>query len=233
MVWSSVPAHVVSGFLIQAARILTYTHAAYDSNEDDFTFSRKPKKQQTARALNSRDADSQPLRRVDEDKPAPKPRGRKRYSDNLDSDQNETRAPAPPTARRSKRLSGEDAISADVNDQRLTHETRRGRIEERSPNPPPLKTAKTPQPNEEGTLLIDRKRKSTKIALPFNDTPVIQRNKEMRQTSAENRRRSSSTMRGRRASSLIDNGTSTGMIARRTCQRLYGVWTDLTSSCAA
>lgn len=50
----------------------------------------------------------------------------------------------------------------------------------------------------------------TKIALPFADTPVIQRNKEMRKNSAQGGRRSSAGMRGRRASSLIDAGTSNG-----------------------
>lgn len=49
---------------------------------------------------------------------------------------------------------------------------------------------------------------ATKIALPFADTPVIRRNKEMRKTN--NARRSSLGLRGRRASSLIDTGKSNG-----------------------
>ena len=49
---------------------------------------------------------------------------------------------------------------------------------------------------------------ATKIALPFADTPIIRRNKEMRKTNAN--RRSSLGMRGRRASSLIDSGKSNG-----------------------
>lgn len=49
----------------------------------------------------------------------------------------------------------------------------------------------------------------TKIALPFADTPIIRRNKEMRKGSGE-ARRSSLSNRGRRASSLIDSGTSNG-----------------------
>lgn len=56
----------------------------------------------------------------------------------------------------------------------------------------------------------------TKVALPVADTPVIQRNKELRGTkSGKGRRRISSEMRGRRASSLIDSGASNG--------RLYSV----------
>ena len=49
---------------------------------------------------------------------------------------------------------------------------------------------------------------ATKIALPFADTPRIQRNKDMRKTNAA--RRSSLGLRGRRASSLIDSGKSAG-----------------------
>ncbi|KAH6631054.1 Mis12-Mtw1 protein family-domain-containing protein [Chaetomium sp. MPI-SDFR-AT-0129] len=53
---------------------------------------------------------------------------------------------------------------------------------------------------------------SQMIALPFSDTPVINRNKEFRKkaggSGAGGGRRSSLGMRGRRASSLIDNGHS-------------------------
>jgi kinetochore protein Mis13/DSN1 len=56
----------------------------------------------------------------------------------------------------------------------------------------------------------------TKVALPVADTPVIQRNKEFRggkgDKSEKGRRRSSLSMRGRRASFLIDSGTSNGRL---------------------
>ena len=48
---------------------------------------------------------------------------------------------------------------------------------------------------------------STVIALPFSDTPIINRNKELRKK-GNGARRSSLGLRGRRASSLIDNGHS-------------------------
>ncbi|KAJ5687051.1 hypothetical protein N7536_009670 [Penicillium majusculum] len=55
----------------------------------------------------------------------------------------------------------------------------------------------------------------TKVALPVADTPVIQRNKEFRggkgDKSDKGRRRSSLSMRGRRASFLIDSGTSNAL----------------------
>lgn len=48
---------------------------------------------------------------------------------------------------------------------------------------------------------------SQKIALPFSDTPIINRNRELRRGGG-GARRSSLGMRGRRASSLIENGHS-------------------------
>lgn len=49
---------------------------------------------------------------------------------------------------------------------------------------------------------------STVITLPFSDTPIINRNKELRKKGGTGQRRSSLGMRGRRASSLIDSGYS-------------------------
>ncbi|EXJ64884.1 hypothetical protein A1O7_01223 [Cladophialophora yegresii CBS 114405] len=52
----------------------------------------------------------------------------------------------------------------------------------------------------------------TRIALPLADTPVIKRNKAMREgKSAKGERRSSLGNRGRRASSLIESGTSNAL----------------------
>ncbi|KAI9838404.1 MAG: hypothetical protein M1819_005673 [Sarea resinae] len=51
----------------------------------------------------------------------------------------------------------------------------------------------------------------TKIALPFADTPIIKRNKELRKVGSQGRRRSSVGLRGRRASSLIDSGKSNAL----------------------
>jgi kinetochore protein Mis13/DSN1 len=64
-------------------------------------------------------------------------------------------------------------------------------------------------------LQVEKKREGTKIALPFADTPVINRNKEMRAAKSKvQNRRSSVNSRGRRASSLIESGTSNGRIFR-------------------
>ena len=53
---------------------------------------------------------------------------------------------------------------------------------------------------------VDDGAESRQIALPFSDTPIINRNKELRKKGGK--RRSSLGMRGRRASSLIENGHS-------------------------
>ena len=53
---------------------------------------------------------------------------------------------------------------------------------------------------------------ATKISLPFADTPVIRRNKAMREgKSGKGERRSSLGLRGRRASSLIETGNSNAL----------------------
>lgn len=79
---------------------------------------------------------------------------------------------------------------------------------------PVVQTPKQPQPSA-------RKRDggATKIMLPFADTPVITRNKEMRKGAKDGHRRSSTGLRGRRASSLIDSGLSNGKSAE--CSYLH------------
>ncbi|KAI4138564.1 MAG: hypothetical protein L6R39_006721 [Caloplaca ligustica] len=60
------------------------------------------------------------------------------------------------------------------------------------------------------TQPLDRPLDPIKVSLPFADTPIIRRNKEMRKGAENGSRRSSLGMRGRRASSLIDSGKSDG-----------------------
>ncbi|KAI5369862.1 Putative kinetochore-associated protein Dsn1/Mis13 [Septoria linicola] len=73
----------------------------------------------------------------------------------------------------------------------------------------------SPSPGRGRLLTVEKSRrdeadrrdtKVMQIALPFADTPIQRRNKEMRKTSAEGHRRSSTGMRGKRASSVIDEG---------------------------
>ncbi|CAG8293035.1 unnamed protein product [Penicillium olsonii] len=70
--------------------------------------------------------------------------------------------------------------------------------------------AKAPEPN--GYKSPEQPPAGTKVALPMADTPVIQRNKELRGGKGnKGKRRSSLSMRGRRASSLIDSGASNAL----------------------
>ncbi|PYI07940.1 hypothetical protein BO78DRAFT_406202 [Aspergillus sclerotiicarbonarius CBS 121057] len=73
------------------------------------------------------------------------------------------------------------------------------------PQPQPVNGFVSPEPQQSGT--------ATTIALPLADTPVIQRNREMRgkKSVKGGNRRSSLGMRGRRASSLIDSGASNAL----------------------
>ncbi|PYH69223.1 Mis12-Mtw1 family protein [Aspergillus vadensis CBS 113365] len=77
--------------------------------------------------------------------------------------------------------------------------------EQPQPQPQPRNGFVSPEPQQSGT--------ATTIALPLADTPVIQRNKEMRgkKSVKGGNRRSSLGMRGRRASSLIDSGASNAL----------------------
>lgn len=77
----------------------------------------------------------------------------------------------------------------------------------------------SPSPGRGRLLTVEKSRrdeadrrdtKVMQIALPFADTPIQRRNKEMRKTSAEGHRRSSTGMRGKRASSVIDEGRGNG-----------------------
>jgi kinetochore protein Mis13/DSN1 len=61
--------------------------------------------------------------------------------------------------------------------------------------------------NDTANGVSDTSNQPTIISLPFSDTPVINRNKEMRKQN-KGTRRSSLGLRGRRASSLIENGHS-------------------------
>ena len=109
------------------------------------------------------------------------------------------------TIRRSKRLSNEHESSSPT---RPAH-TKSVRKIERSPSPEfrPV-TVKKKRQKQDGAA--EEEEKTTLIALPFADTPIIKRNKEMRKASADTNRRSSSGMRGKRASSLIDEGRGNG-----------------------
>ncbi|KAI5206072.1 hypothetical protein E4T39_02730 [Aureobasidium subglaciale] len=123
--------------------------------------------------------------------------------------------PEPTPRRRSKRLSGNSpphgqapATSKPATESQFQH------TQPATPPPAPANeenvapAADNSPAVDQGELTIHKKRGPAKIPLPFGETPVLRRNKEMRKLSAEKSRRSSSGMRGRRASSLIESGSS-------------------------
>ena len=152
--------------------------------------------------------------------------------------QQESRAEPPPPKRPRKKSVGSPNPSAGENEVKIVRRSARhsGEHEKESADPPVLQVKKKrkdrgsselkadqsvegsqappdrPQQDisQDHTQPIEISFDATKIALPFADTPRIQRNKDMRKTNAA--RRSSLGLRGRRASSLIDAGKSTGNV---------------------
>lgn len=187
---------------------------AYDEDEDGFTFARKTRSKKAVDAP------------VPVSKPATspaKPRASARTTTRSDS-KTDSRATAPSSEadstrpkRRSARLSGDKEEVVQI-----LPPTDKGKRKRKSDE---LKSAENDRSGSpelpQNELQVDKKRDGTKIALPFADTPVINRNKEMRAMKSKvPNRRSSVNSRGRRASSLIESGTSNGRKPQVT--RTYG-----------
>lgn len=178
--------------------ISTNMYSAYDENADGFQFSRTGSKKATPKESAPSEAVLDRSGHVSASAAPPRKK-------TTTSEPAATADIPPRKTRKSARLSadGEQIQAPTRSKTPARHETEPPRPEQRT------ERAKTPGAVEE-SLQLEKKRGPTKIALPFADTPVISRNKEMRKNSAQGSRRSSSSMRGRRASSLIDSGTSNG-----------------------
>ncbi|TVY19693.1 Kinetochore protein mis13 [Lachnellula arida] len=180
--------------------------AAYDEEDGDFVFTRGSKRTKTAPA-------------VPELAPAPAPpqtakRGRK-------PKERDDEAIATEKKPRTRKLSFStpkaepDAIINPKKRKSTRSSAGKGQNAESSTNASRLETNGYDGIDLIGSTAADEpnntdksmESKSTVIALPFSDTPVINRNKEMRKKNTGSRR-SSLGLRGRRASSLIDNGHS-------------------------
>ncbi|KAF2466050.1 uncharacterized protein BDR25DRAFT_306272 [Lindgomyces ingoldianus] len=181
------------------------TKAAYDENDDDFQFSRRTSRRTAAKA--------QPLVESIPKEPA-KPAVSRRRKNSVPLV--EPAATEPQKRRRSARLSGDKEqleASADLGKQLPK------RSKKSAPPEKERRVTPAPEPGERSALLgvqtpvqpwVVNEHKE-KIKLPFADTPVILRNKDMRKGSKGGRRRSSTGLRGRRASSLIDSGLSNAL----------------------
>jgi kinetochore protein Mis13/DSN1 len=184
------------------------TKLAYDEDADGFQFSRKTR---------SAKAQDQPQAVVTTaSNNAIAPARTKRKKDSLLGSTPEGEAPAQ-RRRRSARLSSdkEQSVPPPAQIPAPAQKQKRKRKSNEEHQAETDHEASPPVPA--AGLSIAKKRDGTKIALPFADTPVIKRNKEMRREKSKSQHRRSSTgLRGRRASSLIDSGTSNGRKIFRT-----------------
>ncbi|KAF9774609.1 hypothetical protein IL306_007376 [Fusarium sp. DS 682] len=185
----------------------------------------RPTKQRTAKApvTNGTIVEEEPLE--NETSAATKPATRKssRRKASVDaSDERQINAPKRQSTRRSTRRSGDsqDEVApqaapapASVPEPDTRHQT------EVVPEPVPAprvngaskkrgSRAKStrPPPDWDKSPHRELPAQSATIALPMSDTPIINRNKEMRKKGGNSNRRSSLGNRGRRASSLIESG---------------------------
>lgn len=125
-----------------------------------------------------------------------------------------------PKRRRSARLSGDHVPQSQAPAAVATPAAEKPKRTRKSIAEKETRTPKGRAEEDEGLALVgpngaqpqsdQPSREGTKIALPFADTPIIKRNKELRKGGGSGHRRSSTGLRGRRASSLIDSGTSNG-----------------------
>lgn len=210
--------------------------AAYEEDADGFQFSRTRSKKVTSTTSATKQKDTPATEII----PAPtlvppQPTGKRKRQ----SIEKPTRPTSPAEKRRrSARLSGGASQTESETATLLIPEPTRKVFKPRAKhadtepeegkqegNPPPKEREKDDVPPKE-TAQPPEIRKPTKIALPFADTPIIMRNKEMRKHSGQGQghRRSSTGLRGRRASSLIESGTSNGEdmtdAQLSTCERL-------------
>ncbi|KAI0446198.1 Mis12-Mtw1 protein family-domain-containing protein [Xylaria telfairii] len=198
--------------------------ASYDEQDGDFHFTRGSKRVKMAQP------EPVPEDELTATPPAPKPVPRRGRPPKKKVDREEPPKPVPKPApkpaptRTSKRKSSQTPVqSPDIPPpQRNTRHRTRSSID--NVDPVPTKATKSAprirqvveedrEPETVSTPMdVDKVQRTEevsearKIALPFSDTPIINRNKEMRKKTGN--RRSSVGMRGRRASSLINSGHS-------------------------
>ena len=195
--------------------------ADYDEEDDGFMFTRTRSKR--TKATPAVQVPEPVLEGVREEtaRPAVARKSRKKSVEliNTTAPAKETREP---TRRRSARNSGD---SVNVEPPPLEVKKKRPKQKGASKSNPvdegevPLVQEHT-EPGVSGAVIgevpgikqheYDRSKDVTKIALPFADTPIIRRNKEMRKGTGDGTRRRSLGMRGLIASSLIDSGKSNG-----------------------
>lgn len=198
--------------------------AAYDENDDGFQFSRRTSKRTSKAqaapttapipegevAQPARPSESQPAKFIARRKKTSistvefqaEDVQKRRRSTRLSADKDQLEA-RPKAAEASAAKRTKKSAPAEKERKKQTTPAPEAQPEARSAHP----VTRTPTHNE---LHVAKKRdpNAQRIMLPFADTPVINRNKEMRKGNKDGHRRSSTGLRGRRASSLIDSGSS-------------------------
>lgn len=198
--------------------MLTEPIAAADYEQDeDFLFVRKSKRQKTeeqeppakkpARGRPAKDRAAKETGTSTETPRAAAPAATKATTATRKSSRRKVSVDAPPdeshvqvpkrATRQSKRLSGE-AGAEDVQTNGVPRKQARGKGKV-------SRVVEEAEEEEDESPRLRAPVESAKITLPMSDTPIINRNKEMRKKGNSNRR-SSLGSRGRRASSLIENG---------------------------
>jgi kinetochore protein Mis13/DSN1 len=212
------------------------TKIAYDENDDGFQFSRRTSRRTTkaqAAPLQEsipEDKVAKPTRRREilrsspEPAPAPAkaPARRKKSIATVDPESSDTQ-----NRRRSARISGDrnnlemrpksiEPLPPKRTGRKATTDPQKKKQKQVTPAPEvqpdaagAFAGARTPN-QQDINAAKERDPNARRIMLPFADTPVITRNKEMRKGNKDGHRRSSTGLRGRRASSLIDSGMSNG-----------------------
>ncbi|KAH2768672.1 hypothetical protein KXW10_007241 [Aspergillus fumigatus] len=196
---------------------------AYDEDIEGFQFTRLPSK----KLRSSVDAAPENLNPIPEVPPQQSPRrGRppkkkKKKTETVPEESaGHTEKSAEMTSKRQTRRRRSPVTEPEPQPQSVTRSSARKREEAESVPKEKKRRKGRPSKTEvearNGFVSPEPQQSSTaKIALPLADTPVIQRNKEMRKEAKSEKggkgRRSSLGMRGRRASSLIDSGASNAL----------------------
>lgn len=185
---------------VELHEVLLILVIAYEEEDGDFVFTRGPKRTKTA---------------PDEQDPiattAPTPKKPRKTKEARERDDQLVRTAKKSTVRKMDFTTPKpekDAI-------KLPKRRKSTRSNENSKPLPSTETVnhdtidlvRTPDAEESSRSTMGGGKHSTVISLPFSDTPIINRNKELRKKGNATRR-SSLGMRGRRASSLIENGHS-------------------------
>ncbi|MCJ1251074.1 hypothetical protein MMC30_008305 [Trapelia coarctata] len=194
----------------------------YDEEDDGFMFTRtRSKRTKATPAVQVPDPVIEEVRE-DPARPVAAKRTRKRSVEAGAAAPLE-KGPKEPTRRRSPRNSGDgNMVEPPPLEVKKKRQKANGATHTKKTSERDLRSAQAEEVPEDKIEMVggaseprqhvqDHSKDVTKIALPFADTPIIRRNKEMRKGGGDGSRRSSLGMRGRRASSLIDSGKSNAL----------------------